>query len=463
VAEFSGPALAVQWVEIEGPLDDRSVERRRELLFGSIDPQTAGRAEADELLERFAARAFRRPVAADELAPYQQLMQAQFDRGASFLDALTVGMKTILCAPQFLFVDQSPVDGDDYTLASRLSYFLWSAPPDDVLLTAAAKQQLRHPEVRRQQVERMLADPRAAAFTQQFLDSWLELKKIDFTTPDKELYPEFDEPLRDAIVRETHAFFDELLAHDLSVLNFIDSEFAMLNERLARHYDIPNVRGDEIRKVMLPPDRIRGGVLTQASVLKVTADGTITSPVLRGVWLLDRIMGRPVPPPPPGVPGVEPDIRGATTIRQQLASHRQLASCGACHKKIDPPGFALENFDPIGRWRDRYRIIDPAKPGLLIDGERVKFVYGAAVESGDQLPDGRRFDDIRQFKQLLLSEPAPIVDNVARKLLTYALGREVDAADCEQLRAAIERLQPQGYGLRSLIKEIVASDAFAGR
>jgi len=463
VTKFSGPALAVQWIEIEGPLDTGAVEKRRELLFGSIDPSKATAADADRLLLRFAARAFRRPVTDAEVAPYLALTHAALNNGAGFVQALKVGMQTLLCAPEFLFLDYRPAPLDDYALASRLSYFLWCGPPDEELLRLAASKQLHDPKVRRRQVERMLADERSSVFTRHFLDGWLELKKIDFTTPDRELYPEFDEPLKDAMLRETRAFFDELLRHDQSVLNVIDSDFAMLNERSARHYGIAGVAGSEVRKVQLPADCPRGGMLTQASVLKVTADGTVTSPVLRGVWLLDRIMGKPVPPPPPGVPGVEPDIRGATTIRQLLAKHRQVSSCASCHTKIDPAGFALENFDPIGGWRDHYRVIDPKLTTVIYGRETPKFAHGPKVDAGDKLADGREFKDIRQFKQLLLSDPDAIVEGVAEKLLTYALGREPDFADRDELRKIVEGSKSYNRGLRSLIKELVASEIFAGK
>lgn len=466
--QFVGSALAIEWFEIEGPLEDGLSERQQALVYDGVDPRQGTPGDARRLLHQFAERAFRRPTTVADIARYQAVMDAQFAAGATFQAALKVGMKTILCAPEFLFVDRDAAnDGlgqaDDYAIASRLSYFFWSAPPDAELLAAAKSGRLKNADERRSQVERMLADGRASFFTRHFLDHWLDLKKIDFTTPDKELYPEFDEPLRDAMVRETRAFFDDLVQSDGSVLNFIDSDYAMLNERLARHYGIEGVRGDDIRKVSLPPGCVRGGVLTQASVLKVTADGTVTSPVLRGVWLLDRVLGRPVPPPPPGVPGVEPDIRGATTIREQLAKHRQSESCAGCHSRIDPPGFALESFDPIGGARETYRVVDPQKPGLMVDGKRVKYSHGRAVEAGDEMSDGRTFADVREFRRLLLAEPRPIAENVAAKLLTYALGRELDAADHEEIREIVERLEPRSYRLRSMIKELAAGDVFVGR
>lgn len=462
VTKALGPALAVQWVDIEGPLYDGAAERRKDLLLDGVDPAKGTQDDADRLLAAFATRAFRRPADDAELAPYRAVMHAQFAAGAPFREALHVGLKTILCSPEFLFLERRPAGLDDYDVAARLSYFLWNGPPDAELLTLASAGKLRDAAERRRQAERMLADPKSANFTHRFLDSWLELSRIDFTTPDRDLYPEFDEPLRDAMLNETRMFFDELLQNDLSLLNLIDSDFAFVNERLARHYGLPGIRGTEVRKVSLPKDSVRGGVLTQAAILKVTADGTVTSPVLRGVWLLSRIMGTPVPPPPPSVPGLEPDVRGATTIREQLAKHRTLPMCSSCHRSIDPPGFALENFDPIGGWRDHYRIVAPDVSPELDPNDRQKIRYkrGPAIEAGDQLPDGRRFADVRTFKKLLLTDPDGLATNVAAKLFTYAVGREPEFPDRAELTKIVERDRGANFGLRSLIKELAASDAF---
>src|SRR6185436_1877380 len=220
---------------------------------------------------------------------------------------------------------------------------------------AAGRGELKTPAGLRTQAERLLADPKAAAFTRNFTGQWLRLREIDFTEPDPKLYPEFDELLKASMVAETETYFNEILKGDRSLLEFVDSDWAMLNRRLAEHYGVPGVEGLELRRVELPKDSPRGGVLTQGAVLKVTANGTNTSPVVRGVWVLDRILGQPAPPPPTGIPSVEPDIRGTTTLREQLAKHRSVPSCAGCHSKIDPPGFALESFDVIGGWRDRYR------------------------------------------------------------------------------------------------------------
>ncbi|MCI0433276.1 MAG: DUF1592 domain-containing protein, partial [Gemmatimonadetes bacterium] len=328
-------------------------------------------------------------------------------------------LQAALCAPHFLYLNAGPAGPlDNFALASRLSYFLWSSMPDEELTRLAAKGQLRQPALLRAQMERLLQDPKAAAFNESFTGQWLDLRKITATSPDELLYPEWDDLIEWSCVQETRRFFDEVLKHDLSVTNFVQSDFAILNERLATHYNIPGVKGIEFRKVKLPPDSVRGGVLAQASVLKVTANGTTSSPVLRGVWMLERIIGKPVPPPPAGVPAVEPDIRGATTIREQLAKHRNDTSCAKCHAKIDPPGFALESFDVIGGWRDRYRaagdtsqerievvrpvtfdvpafLRDPKKRGPL----KARVGLGPAVDASGQMPDGPAFADYRAFRR----------------------------------------------------------------
>ena len=309
------------------------------------------------LLRDLLPRAFRRPVNEGEEKPFVELVASSLESGQPLEASLRAGIKAVLASPKFLYFREEAGPLNDYALASRLSYFLWSTMPDETLLELARRGELHKPDVLRMQVERMLQHPKAKAFTENFTGQWLSLRDIETTTPDKGLYPEFEELLKWSSVQETQLFFDELLKENLSVRNFVDSDFAMLNGRLATHYGIPDVYGVEFRKVALKPEYHRGGVLTQASVLKVTANGTSTSPVLRGVWVLDRIMGQPVPPPPPNVPAVEPDIRGATNIREQLAKHRATENCSSCHSRIDPPGFALENFDVIGGWRDRYRVV----------------------------------------------------------------------------------------------------------
>jgi hypothetical protein len=264
------------------------------------------------------------------------------------------------------------------------------------------------------------------------------------------------------MVKETELTFAEILKNDLSLTSFVASDFTMLNGRLARHYGIAGVDGWEFRKTTLPPESHRGGVLTMASVLKVTANGTSTSPILRGAWVLERILGTPPPRPPADIPAVEPDIRGATTIREQLAKHRQLASCATCHSKIDPPGFALENFDVIGGWRENYRTSGRGQT-VMIHGSRMPYLKGPKVEAGDVMPTGERFRDIDEFKQLLLKDKDGLARALARKLLTYATGGPAEAADQADLDAVVGAIRGKNYGFRSLVHEIVQSPLFRNK
>jgi hypothetical protein len=334
--------------------------------------------------------------------------------------------------------------------------------PDEELLTLAHQQKLNTPATLRQQVERMLKDPKTAAFTENFAGQWLGLRGIDATTPDPTLYPEFDDILKVAMTREPLLFFEEVLKNDLSLTSFVASDFTMLNSRLALHYGIPGVEGLEFRKVVLPPESHRGGVLTMASVLKVTANGTTTSPILRGAWVLDRILGTPPPKPTVEVEAVEPDIRGATTIRNQLARHRQSAECASCHIKIDPPGFALESFDVTGGWREHYRKINEGEP-VTINGRRVRYLNGPAVDAADELPDGRRFQNIDEYKQLLLADKEQLAHALAEKLLTYATGAAPTTADQPGIEAIVGNIRDKDYGFRSLVHEIVQSPIFQSK
>jgi hypothetical protein len=310
---------------------------------------------------------------------------------------------------------------------------------------------LREPEVLRKQVERMLNDPKAKAFTENFTGQWLSLRAIDATAPDRTLYPEYDDVLKTASLKEPKLFFYEILKHDLSLTNFVSSDFTFLNARLAEHYGIPDVEGAHMRKVALPAGSHRGGVITMSSVLKVTANGTTTSPVLRGAWLLERILGIPPSKPPPDIGAIEPDIRGATTIRDQLAKHRDIESCARCHKEIDPPGFALESYDVTGGWRDHYRAIR--------EGSR-RVIKGPPVDPSDVLTDGRSFKDIDEYKLLLLADKDQLARNLTEKLLAYSTGAEPTPLDKLQVESIIDRVREKNYGFRSLIHEIVLSELF---
>jgi hypothetical protein len=331
--------------------------------------------------------------------------------------------------------------------------------PDEELLALAEEKRLSRTETLRGQVERMLKSPKAAAFVSNFCGQWLGLRDIDATAPNTFLYPEFDEMLKVSMVKETELFFTELLKHDLSAMNLVASDFSMLNGRLARHYGIPGVEGLwEFRKVSLPEGSHRGGVMTMASVLKVTANGTTTSPITRGVWVLERILGTPPARPPANVPPLEPDIRGATTIREQLAKHRENGACASCHSKIDPPGFALESFDVIGNWRDYYRVTPSARVAKPIPGKQ--YLQGQDVDPTGETPGGGEFQNIDEFKQLLLKEKDQIARALTTRLATYATGAAPEAADKREIDEIVARARAKDYGLRTLVHEVVQSRMF---
>lgn len=472
------PGVSFRWMEVEGPLVDQWPAPGHKLLFGdlplkqtaksvevvSADPQ----ADAPRLLRAFMQRTYRRPVAPADAARFVPIVRKALAGGYSFQDAMIAGYTAVLCSPGFLYLEEKPGRLDAYALASRLSYFLWNTAPDDQLLALAANGQLRRPEVLRAQTERLLNDPKSRRFVDAFLDYWLDLRKINANDADTLLYPDYqlDDLLVESSVEETQEFFAELLRRNLEAKNLVASDFAMINERLATLYDVPDVSGVAIRRVALPDNSPRGGLLTQASVLKVTANGTTTSPVLRGVWILERILGQVTPPPPPGVGSIEPDTRGATTIREQLDKHRSTPSCATCHNKIDPAGFALENFDVMGGWRDKYRALSDGNGkfqkinGFGHNGVRFTFANGPVVDSGGKLPDGRAFKDVRELKRLLAQDDRPLARNLAHQLLIYSTGAPVRFADRPKLEAILDRARPGGYGVRALVRETIQSELF---
>jgi uncharacterized protein DUF1592/uncharacterized protein DUF1588/uncharacterized protein DUF1585/uncharacterized protein DUF1587/uncharacterized protein DUF1595/cytochrome c len=503
------PAVAFRWMEIEGPLYDDSSTAGYRTLFGDLPlarnpkgeialtilssskergPQGAGgygnivrtedcpvavvskepRQDAERLLRAFLGRAYRRPVHESELQRYLALVMHEMNGGHDFAYSMLAGYTAIICSPPFLFLEEEPGRLNAYALASRLSFFLWNSPPDEPLLARARAGELVRSDVLHSEVERMLSDPRSRRFLEAFLDYWLDLRKHDATTPSNTLYPDYylDEELVEASLDESRLFFTELLERDLPARTLIDSDFTYLNERLAKHYGISGVEGGRMRRVSLPTSSVRGGVMTQAIVLKVTANGTTTSPVVRGKWISERMLGQIVPPPPSGVPAVDPDTRGAVTIRQQLEKHRADVSCAVCHDKIDPQGFALENFDVMGGWRDRYRGDAKDKVpeiGLGKNGWPFDFHYALAVESQGRLPDGRTFNDVREFKRLMIQDQPQIARNLARHLLVCATGARIRFSD----RAAVEQILQQttasDYGVRSLVHAIAQSDLFLNK
>lgn len=475
--KWEGPGLALQYVDVTGPLHDSWPPESHRRIFGDL-PQKKfpiynhservevvseqPLADAERILKHFTRRAFRRTVTDEDVAPFLAIVKLKLEGGYTFELAMRAALKGVLISPDFLFLRERPGQLDDFALASRLSYFFWSTMPDDELFALAEQQQLRQPDVLRQQVERMLNHPRAVAFTENFVGQWLGLREIDATEPSHILYPEFDHLLKVSMIREAELFFTEILQHDLSLTNFTFSDFTLLNGRLAKHYGIPGVDGWEFKRTPLPADSHRGGLLTMAGILKVTSNGTTTSPVMRGAWVLDRLLGTPPPPPPENVSAIDPDIRGATTIREQLAKHRSVDSCGICHRKIDPPGFALESFDCIGGWRENYRVTGNGEV-VMVDGRRMAYHRGKKVDPSDVTADGERFENVDQFKQLLLRDKPQLARALTAKLITYATGRAPQPADRELVEAIVARNGEKNYGLRSLIHEIVQSEIFRNK
>lgn len=475
--KWDKPGLAVQFIEVEGPLNETWPPESHRRIFGEMPQKNFGiynfrdrvevvsdepLVDAQRILKTFTQRAFRHNVTDDDVAPFVAIVEAKLASGYTFEQAMRAALKGVLISPEFLFLRERPGKLDDFALACRLSYFLWSTMPDEELFSLAEEQKLSQPEVQRQQVERMLANSKAASFTENFVGQWLGIREIDATEPSHIVYPEFDHLLKVSMIRETELFFDEVLKHDLSLTNFVASDFTLLNGRLGKHYGIPGLTGWEFQKAPLPPESHRGGVLTMASVMKVTANGTTTSPVMRGAWVLDRILGTPPAPPPEGVSAIDPDIRGATTIREQLAKHRSTAACASCHSKIDPPGFALESFDCIGGWRDNYRVTGNGKT-VIVDGRRMSYHEGKPVDPSDVTEDGEPFRNIDEFRQLLLRDKDQLARSLATKLMTYATGGAPTTADRAEIDAIVARVRDQNYGFRSLVHEVVQSALFQNK
>ena len=438
---YPGPGLAILNVTMEGPLVGQWPSPGHRLIYDGVERrEIQPRNPADKLkrwykpafeivaddenavarlvLNRVAEAAFRRPTTDDDTSIYLALFKQQRTDGTSIEESLRTAVIAIFCSPEFLYLQEQPGALQDHALASRLAYFLTRTTPDRELLEQAAAGKLASDaDALRVQAERLLKSRHFERFLVDFTDNWLGLRDIDFTIPDRGLFPEFDAYLRHSMPLETRAFLRELIDSNLPVSNLVKSDFAMLNSRLATHYDLPPVTGAELRKVRLPKGSVRGGLLAQGSILKVTANGTNTSPVTRGAWVMERLLGSPPPPPPPGVPGVEPDIRGATTLRELLDKHRSLPACNACHTKIDPPGFALESFNPIGGFRDRYRSIGSGdKVDTLVGGRSVRYRLGPPVDSSGRLPTlqslegepresgDREFANFNEFRDLLVQD-----------------------------------------------------------
>ena len=429
-ADMDLPRIRVSDVILKGPLVDTWPPARHRAIYGD------GLSNA-EIVKRFAARAFRRPVSDAELRPYLKL-------AGSSRKQLRAALQAILCSPQFTYLYENEGRLDDFAIASRLSYFLWNSMPDEQLIKLAAAGRLRDPKVIHSQVERLLADPRARSFRDEFLRQWLKLDSISEMPPDKGLLPEFlRQNLHPSMAGETTHFFQHLLDKNLPIDNFLDSDFTFVDGTLARFYGIKAGASTGFQKVSLKGVPHRGGLLGQALVLTASANGVDTSPVVRGIWVLDNLLGTPPPPPPPNVTIPDPDTHGAQTIRQVLAKHRTDANCNSCHRKIDPIGFALENYDPIGRWRKTY----PNNSKIDAAGE-----YG-----------GKPFRDVDGLKSILKHHRKTLARGLTHKLLISATGRKMTHADDAEVERIVAALDKEGNGLRDLIHLITTSQAFLNK
>ena len=417
------------------------------------------------LIKRFINRAFRRPVSQLEVKKYTDLFDSKIQQGFNFHYSLKTVYKTILCSPDFLYFNENLGRLNDFSLASRLSYFLWKSMPDNTLFSLAAQKKLRHSDVLTEQVNRMLNDKKSARFIKSFVDQWLDLKNFNATSPDLDLYPEYDSEdwLLQSMQKESYAFFRELIDSNLPLKNIIESDFVMINEKLADLYGLKNIKGDQIRKYKLPSNSARGGFLTQGSILKVTANGMSTSPVNRGVWMAERLLGLHIPPPPPNVDGIDPDTQNAQSIRQVLEKHREEPSCAACHSKIDPIGFALEGFDVMGAQREHYRSMNDGKDvKVLVNNDQVKYKLGQKIDDSGSFPGKGHFGSIKEFKELINKNNEKILYNFLEKLIAFSTGSAVQFPDRIQVQEIVLK-HKNNNGLKTLIHALVQSRIFRSK
>ena len=442
----------VDSVLIAGPFDptrpDDTPSRQRIFTCRPEAPEDAAPC-ARSILTRLGRLAYRRPLETPEV----DRLLAFYDEGhrdGGFESGIELALRFMLASPQFLFrLETEPEDlaagavypVSDLDLASRLSFFLWSSLPDDELLSVAERGELGAPDELRRQVRRMLADPRASALVENFAGQWLYLRNLANTNPDPPTFPDFDDNLRRALQRETELFFESVMAEDRSILGLLTADYTFLNERLARHYGIPGIYGDRFRRVAVT-DEARRGILGHGSLLTVTSYATRTSPVLRGKWILENLLGSPPPPPPPDVPDLE-DAGSAEglSIRERLEQHRANPACATCHARMDPYGFGLENFDAIGRWRS--------------DGPG-----GEPIDASDVLPDGTAFNGPSELREAILRRPDSFLETFTRKLVTYAVGRGMEYYDAPAVRRIVRAAAAEDYRFSAIVDAVVSSDAF---
>ncbi len=458
-AGFARPELLIDWFEIEGPIYDAWPPSSHTHLLISQPPETDESAHARRVIERFLTRAFRRPVSSDEVnAKLALFSNARKDK--PFNEAIKVPLLAALASPNFLFLveprldspGQKPSPLNDHELAARLSYFLWSSMPDDTLRALADRGDLKESQTLAAQVDRMLADSKSEAFVRNFAGQWLGLREVGNNPPAADLYPQYDRHLETSIVKESENYFGEFLRHDVDVRQMIKSDFVVINERLARFYGIPNVRGDQFRRVSVPQGVTRGGIVTQASILTTASNGTRTSPVKRGTWILKTLLGIDPGLPVANVGEIAPKVPGIdkATVRQRLEIHRTLPQCSRCHSKIDPLGFALENYNAAGEWR--------AQEGFGYKGRIEK--NDPRIDASSAMPDGTKIDGVAGLQAAMLAQDELFLTCLASKMMTYAYGRELGLADQPTVKQVVGEMKANRYTLRSLVKAIVASEPF---
>lgn len=481
--EGGQPGVAFGWIDITGPLAPEvwPPESHR-VLFGDLPvrkPAAAGSRlpvdvlarnapqDAVRLFREFARRAAREPIETSDLHVYEMLIQQQLAGGASFAEAMLAGYKAFLCSGHFLYLTEPERESDHHAIASRLSHFLTNSRPDAELSALADRGELRKAAVLRRETDRLLDGPGFAHFVENFTGCWLDLKELKRDTPDIRLYPEYrlDDYLITSLGEETRAYFTMMVRENLPATLLVSSDFACVNDRLDRHYGLPEVQGSRIRKVALPKGSPYGGLITQGAIMRVTSNGTTTSPVIRGAWIMARLIGEPPPPPPPSVPAVEPDIRGARSIRDLLSLHTKSKTCAACHARFDPPGLALENFDIMGAWRDRYRGLEQGTMVAGIDRAGHDFAYtlAATVDGSGTLRDGRHFAHIGELKSILAANPRQLARNLLQQLTIYATGTPVRFSDRAEIEAMLDHCEPAGYRVRDLLHGLVQSRIFLGQ
>jgi hypothetical protein len=456
---FERPECWIDWIELSGPVYEAwPPASHRKILLDDSFHATNDRAHAEKVLRRFMALAYRRTVTPEEVEEKLKLFDAASGQSQSFIDAIQVPLAAVMVSPSFLYLVESTPTGEplnDFELASRLSFFLWSSMPDPELLRLAQQQTLRQPDVLRAQVDRMVKDGRIGAFVQNFAGQWLGLRDVGANPPAADLFRHYDRHLETSMVRESEAFFREILDHDLDVMNFVDSDFVVINERMARFYGIDGVRGDHFRRVSISPEIPRGGVMTHASILTTTSNGTRTSPVKRGTWILKNILGTDPGLPVANAGEIAPKVPGIdkATVRKRLEIHRELPQCARCHDKIDPLGFALENFDASGFYRKQ--------EGFGYQGRIER--DDPVIDATSQLPDGTKIDGIHGLQRELLKKEELFLACLTSKMMTYALGRELTLADRPAVQQTVQLLQRSDRSLRSLIHTIVSSKSFTHR